>query len=706
MLYQETRFKKALPIWQAGTEAEMNRALSFESVFEGASATLRVSGHTHFQVFVNGQCLFRGPARAAKGYFCVTELTLPGEEGAVNAVRVDVVSEHCIEFEYMKQTPFLCAETEQAGRVVSATGVFGWRAFSVPERVQRVQRYSVQRGFCEVYRMERAKERQEVVCAVLAPGRFIRTQAPSPVFLPLDCTRFLARGTVEYRPVTQHYNDRAVTEIGKDWGVYFVNELEICSVFDAEDLHLTKTEDVPALPISLENQFATVAFDKNRTGCLTVDVTCHKDTRLYLTFDEFLTDGQVDFKRLLCSNVILYFLEAGKTYHLLSAQPYTLQCLNLISFGGAVTVHRVGMLHERMDENRIGMAFAPDDDEELRLIYNAAKESFCQNALDLLNSDSTRERAVYLCDLFFMGRVERLMTGKAVTERASLANFAMAKHPDRLPEGMIPMCYPSDSQPNGLFIPTWAMWYFLEIFEYCRFTGDWAFLEDVREQMQKLLAFLRRYELENGLLCDLPSWVFVEWSHCNQCTDGINYPCNMLYYRFQKELAEAYGDAELAARAERLRTLICQNGRDGLFFYDHSVPDGAGHWVLKKDDLTETCQYYAFYMGVTSKEEDAELWQTMVRDFGPDRQKTGLWKEVYPSNALMGMYMRFDLLSDAGETKRLEHEICAYFGKMACLTGTLWEHDNPSASCNHGFASHVLVWLHRLGLLQKKPERG
>ena len=30
---------------------------------------------------------------------------------------------------------------------------------------------------------------------------------------------------------------------------------------------------------------------------------------------------------------------------------------------------------------------------------------------------------------------------------------------------------------------------------------------------------------------------------------------------------------------------------------------------------------------------------------------------------------------------------------MAQKTGTLWENDGDYASCNHGFASHVAVWL-------------
>jgi alpha-L-rhamnosidase len=42
---------------------------------------------------------------------------------------------------------------------------------------------------------------------------------------------------------------------------------------------------------------------------------------------------------------------------------------------------------------------------------------------------------------------------------------------------------------------------------------------------------------------------------------------------------------------------------------------------------------------------------------------------------------------------------------MAERTGTLWEHDAPQASCNHGFASHAAHVFYRdvLGLYRVDP---
>ena len=90
----------------------------------------------------------------------------------------------------------------------------------------------------------------------------------------------------------------------------------------------------------------------------------------------------------------------------------------------------------------------------------------------------------------------------------------------------------------------------------------------------------------------------------------------------------------------------------------------------------------------------------MVEEFGPQRKQQNLHPNVHFSNAFIGNYLRLDLLAEAGIYDCLENDIREYFDYMAKRTGTLWENDSTVASCNHGFASHVLIWLDRLGYLQ------
>jgi len=83
----------------------------------------------------------------------------------------------------------------------------------------------------------------------------------------------------------------------------------------------------------------------------------------------------------------------------------------------------------------------------------------------------------------------------------------------------------------------------------------------------------------------------------------------------------------------------------------------------------------------------------------PSLSESAKWKHIYPANAFIGNYLRLEILCRYGENEKLYENIRGYFLKMAELTGTLWENNDPGASCNHGFASHVVYWMDKLSLL-------
>jgi alpha-L-rhamnosidase len=144
--------------------------------------------------------------------------------------------------------------------------------------------------------------------------------------------------------------------------------------------------------------------------------------------------------------------------------------------------------------------------------------------------------------------------------------------------------------------------------------------------------------------------------------------------------------------------VIREKSRCGLFFSDNSVYENG---IPKlSGESTESCQYYAFFTGIATPEEDAELWSVLLDKFGPKRDRETVYPEVSPSNAFIGNYLRCEILRRYGLREKLSEDIIDYFLYMAERTGTLWENDTTTASCNHGFASHVLVWLDYLGYLE------
>ena len=702
MSYVKTEFAMAKPVWEPGRENERNRSLIVSAVLDGADeAELRLSGSSVYRVFVNRRLVWWGPARSGKGFFRVDEIPLGGflHEGE-NTVAVEVTGYCCSSFEWMKHSSFLCAELTRGGAVLAATGAYGWQVFRDGRRLQKTPRFSFQRPFSEAYD-HRAGRVEPTGWAVVPGGEWIERDLPEPSLAgePVRCV--VQTGELVWRADAPQCQNAFLVRAGKKFDGFPVEELEVNQVGDAlrysrENLRRSGA----SLPLTLPgNTFATLKLAGNRTGLLRVCVQCMSDCDLYLCFDELLTDGRVDFLRLDCANVVLYRLRGGERYELLTAEPYTLQYLDLLAVGGAVRVEEAGVVRIDFPPSQILLRprFSPED-EAIGRIWNAAVETFRQNTLDVLMDCPSRERAGWLCDSFFTGRVEHLLTGRNRVERNFLSNFIMAKDFSPLPDGMIPMCYPAD-HPDGTYIPNWAMWLILELKEYLDRTGDAQLIREAKARVYGIMEFLRRFENPDGLLERLKGWVFVEWSRSNELVQDINYPTNMLYCLAKSTAAALYGDGRLAREAAQLRETIRRQSRMGLFFCDNALlRDGA---PVLSGECTESAQYYAFFSGVATRQEDAELWETLVRDFGPERKQTGLWKEIWPSNAFIGNYLRLELLDRAGEYGRLRENILGYFGYMAQQTGTLWENDTPTASCNHGFASHVLVWLAHLGYGQE-----
>ena len=208
--------------------------------------------------------------------------------------------------------------------------------------------------------------------------------------------------------------------------------------------------------------------------------------------------------------------------------------------------------------------------------------------------------------------------------------------------------------------------------------------------MYGILKYFKRYENADGLLEKLDSWVFVEWSAANDWVQDINFPSNMLYARMLQAVANLYAYQELTVQSRELMETVRNRSFNGEFFTDHEIYKGDA--LVNPGDISEVCQYFAFFTGVATKEAYPDLWNTLVNDFGPHRP-ADVYPMVAPANAFIGDYLRLELLYLDNQFEQLLADMKGYFTPMAKQTGTLWEHNLATASCCHGFASHVIYWL-------------
>ncbi len=715
-------FRCAKPIWPQGREKEMNLWVGFRAVFEappGQHIHLRMAGSTLYRVYLNGEFHAFGPARGPHGYYRVdlwdiTPLLAKGR----NFVGVEVAGYNINSYYVLNQASFLQAEVITDSEVLASTGGDGqpFDALIIPGHVQKVQRYTFQRAFSEVYHLdpqsaqwrERADAPVEPVkCAASASRKYIPRRVPFPDYARRQPQMIAAEGAFKWgaRAPKSLAEDRSVpsaARIGPNLLGYPESELT-----EIPYLLLQKTEttinnrvDEPYScdqPIRLRaGQFKTLDFGANLAGFFGARVTVQSPTKLCFTFDETLADGDVDFKRLMCVNAAAYTLAPG-VYNLETFEPYGLQFLKLMALTGECEVDRVYLREYAASD--IWTAHFSCSDEGLNELFAAGRECYRSNAIDIFQDNPTRERAGWLCDSLFSASVTPLLSGHTKIEKNLFENYLLPDRFPDIPDGMVPMCYPAEHYDGG-FIPNWSLWFVIQLEQYLGRSGDREMAGALRPRVLKLFDYFKPFQNADGLLEDLKGWVFVEWSKSNDYVQNVSYPTNMLYAAALASAGRLYDLQQLVEQAEALRRVIRRQSYDGQFFVDNALRQGGK--LVSTHNRTETCQYYAFYFDIASPETYPKLWETLRSGFGPQRRATGAYPDISPSNAFMGNVMRQDLLSRAGLTDQLAHEAISNLLYMAELSGTMWENTSDEASMNHAFEAHIVTALYRdiLGLYQ------
>lgn len=650
-------FESAVPVWAEGRETEKNLTLAFREVIDTRTtrdALIRIAASTDYRLRVNGKFAAHGPSVAAHDFYRVDCYDLsPYLRRGRNVIAIEVAGYNEPNYYLLDQPSFLQAEVEIGGKIVAATGS-GFTAHDLGQRVADVPRFSIQRSFTERYVLDPSFDEWAFDPDCEAGGAVTLAVQPAKALLP--------------RRVA--YPDYRVHEAAAQGGGIY-------------------------------------KFGCNSSGFLGMHVKVDEPARLRVSFDELLgADGHVHIERLGCQAYVIYELAAGE-YDLESFEPYTMQFAEVTVESGKCSVERMYM-RDYCNADVWRGTFSSDNAEIDRL-FETARETHRQSSLDIFMDTPSRERAGWLCDSYFSARVAFDLAGHTRMERNFIENFLLPERFKDIDEGMLPMCYPSDHRDKN-YIPNWAMWFVVELEEYLARSGDRETIDRARKRVYDLIDYFKPYLNEDGLLEKLDKWVFVEWSAANSFVQDVNYPSNMLYAGMLDVAARLYDDKALSEQAARVRDEIRRQSYDGRFFCDNAIRGEDG--VLRRtDNHTEVCQYYAFFFDAATPESHPELWARLRDEFGPARKKNNAYPDVPFANAFIGTYLRLELLSREGLSRQILDESIAEYLIMADLTGTLWENLPEStdfmASCNHGFAAHIVHVLYRdvLGVYEVDPTR-
>lgn len=699
-------FKKAVPVWLKGLETEKTVTIGLYKKVTGKKAILKIATSGFYRVFLNGKFLSYGPARCAHGFFRVDEVEIDLASGE-NHIAIEVVNYYINSFASLLQSGFVQAELTVDEKEVAATGDNSFATFKLNERVRKLQRFSFQRPAAEGYRMSSDVYNWRMGKISSTAECFETIVTEDKELLPRGISPFKAPVTPVSKKVStgefitgvkreKYYRDRALQGGGSPDGCtpnsWTEDEYEWHLYNEFQEWETTKLEpsesDYCGETTVKAGKFEILSMPIEKTGFIAAEIECKQKGTVCFTVDETLrSNGDVSAISMQCTNLLKLELEPG-VYPFSSIEPFGFKYMRISCIEGEFTVRNPRIIEVTCNEP-IKVTYEGKD-KTLKKVFDAAVESFKQNAVDIFMDCPTRERAGWLCDSFFTARTEKALTLDNTIERNFLEHFRLPEKFNFLPDGMLPMCYPADAL-DGQFIPNWAMWFVLELEDYYIRNNDKAFIMPFKEKVYKLLKYFEKFENADGLLEKLENWVFVEWSKANQLVQDINFPTNMVYCKVLRAVGNLFDDKSALEKAEKLADVIRKRSFNGEFFTDNEVycdkkPQSSG-------EITEVCQYYAFFTEIATPKSHPDLWNRLLTDFGPEREAKGLWPNVHKCNAFVGNYLRLELLLKNGLYEQLLQECTGFFEYMADRTGTLWENTYDKASCNHGFASYAAVFI-------------
>lgn len=677
-------------VWAEGQKNQMNRAFAFVlDLGKKQMGEICLSAASCYKVIADGKLMGFGPNRTAHGYARAAVYPFNAQY-----ITVEVQSHFVPNFCWVKREPFFaCVLKTESGKEYFAED---FNCFALSDRVQKVRRYSFQRGFCETYINEKDRTALYFCKPQNAFPRVKTEKAELPHLLPSEtlnpalseifAEKVIDSGYCKTSPEIAVYVDRTETLIG--------TVIEGFKRGEWQDFSTDEISRITYLSGAKSGDYAyeTLDFSRIVTGIVEVEIIAGNAGEVFFAFDEILSDEKLKTIKPFrgdTANVFKWTVKKAGVYNLSAFEPYAFRYANVITSAGVKANVKV-----RAYENpEAGKMLFECDDKKIERIMEAARHTFAHNAVDLLTDCPSRERAGWLSDSFFSSVAERVFTGDNKVERAFLQNYILADKSGH-PKGMIPRCYPADYYEEDGFIPNWSLWYILEIYKYFTQYGYDETVEKSRANVEGILNYFVDFENEFGVLEDLKGWIFVEWSAANNSDhiNGINVPSNACYYASLLAAAKVYDIKGLKEKAEKVKDYLLKNAYVDGFFVDNLIRNEKGD-IIPTENYTETCQYYMFFFKCADKHTHKELFDKMLNEYGKsDSSASGgnpVKKQLTPSNMIYGVYMRLELLMREQKRVELLNECVRYFYDMTQKTGTLWENNTASASCDHGFASYV-----------------
>ena len=201
---------------------------------------------------------------------------------------------------------------------------------------------------------------------------------------------------------------------------------------------------------------------------------------------------------------------------------------------------------ERIFPRPPGASFSCSD-PDLEAIWRAGVRTLDVCSTDAFIDCPGREQRAWLGDAYGHTILTLL-----VNPDTSLVRWMLRLHANGArPDGLLPMVAAGDFGLRATTIPDFTLLWVLALAHVHRWTGDDELLGELLPTATRGLNWFEQRRAADGLLHDLPGWVFIDWA---QLERGSTFaPVDGLYALALDTIANITGDEQLRARADATR---------------------------------------------------------------------------------------------------------------------------------------------------------
>ena len=447
-----------------------------------------------------------------------------------------------------------------------------------------------------------------------------------------------------------------------------------CNFIPRPNERLKLLQRVHGALICAENNRYIIDLGKEIVGLPFLSFTSLAEQKIRVDWGEDLQDGHV--RRLIHDRDFSfnYVAKQGKndfTHYILR-----LACRYLeIHTEAPIEIEAVGLLPQvyPVTEKKVTL-----DNELDQKIYDACVNTLKLCMLEHYVDTPWREQCLYVYDsrnqaLFGYSAFEG---GNVAYARSNLKLISQ----DRRDDGLLAICYPCGAD---LTIPSFSLYYFMQVKEYLQHTGDLSLAEEVYD---KLISVLNVFigNRKDGVVMKFEGsshWNFYDWSpyldgELHGAESAIpDLMVNLLFIHALKNLREIDGMlgkkfayADLLAESEKRTKEVFYRPTKGLYAMN-----------VNGEEFTVLGNSLAILAGLTDGQESAYICEKIV---GNELIDCSLSMKIFKYDAL--------LLVDKGRYQVwVEREIRREYGQMVETGNTVWETiDGASAFDNAGSLCH------------------